>query len=123
MIIPEVSYALFCIILAAINDDRIKDGKKIRHFWNGLCHLCVAIPAAIFIHWTVGLVILCNSRVIFDISLNAMRGLPFDYVPLKPKSIVDQIEIKLFGRNGWIPKILYAGISIAANIYYFNSVA
>lgn len=122
MIIPEVSYFFFCIILAAINHEILIDGKPIKHFWNGLVHLCVAIPAAVFIHWAVGLVLLCNTRVVFDVSLNLMRRLPIDYVSPKPASIVDKTEKKLFGNNGILPKLIYIGISIAANIYYFTVV-
>lgn len=119
MIIPETVYALFCVILAAFNHERIKDGKRINHFWNGLIHLAVAIPASIFIHLTVGLVLLLNANVIFNVSLNLFRGLPIGYLPLKPKSVVDQVEKKLFG-NGIAPKIIYTVISICLNIFYFT---
>jgi len=60
--------------------------------------------------------------VIFDVTLNLLRGLPVDYVPAKPASIIDQVEKKLFNKNGLIPKIIYLGISVAANIYYFTTV-
>jgi len=51
--------------------------------------------------------------VVFNTTLNLMRGLPIDYVPTKPKALTDRIERALFGNNGIIPKILYIFISIA----------
>lgn len=54
----------------------------------------------------------CNRQFTFDIPLNLRRGLEWDYVsPANPpKSITDQIEIRLFGRNGQAPFVLHGAI-------------
>jgi hypothetical protein len=54
--------------------------------------------------------------VVFDTSLNSLRGLPLDYVAQKPKSIIDQIEKKVFGKNGILPKMVYLLIAITFTI-------
>jgi hypothetical protein len=51
----------------------------------------------------------CNRQFSFDIPLNLRRGLKWDYVSTAnpPKSITDRIEIRLFGRNGRAPFVVY----------------
>jgi hypothetical protein len=50
-----------------------------------------------------------NRQFSFDIPLNLRRGLKWDYVSTAnpPKSILDRIEIRLFGRNGRAPFLVY----------------
>ena len=118
MIVFEILYIIFCIILSKINSDLIKDGKKIYHWLNGLIHLTAAFIFGWLYWWPGVIIILCNSRVFFDALLNVFRGLPLDYVPLKPTALTDKIEKKIFGMNGILPKVIYLSISIALNIIY-----
>lgn len=111
MIVLLILHALFCVFFAYVNAKDIKEGAKIHHGLNGAIFLTIAGFGA-FIHWTVPIVILCNTRVIFDISLNLFRGLGIDYVSPNPKSIVDKAEKWIFGNSGLVPKILYTLISI-----------
>ena len=101
-----IIYALFCIAFAYFNYELIKNGKRIYHGVNGFIHLSVAVIFGIVHSPLYGLAALCLARVLFDWSLNLFRGLPLDYLPKKPKSIADKIEVELFGGNGLVGKIL-----------------
>lgn len=119
MILYEIIYGLFCIFFAGINNEWIQDGKKIKHGLNGLLHASAAGIGWIFWGWPVAVIILCNTRVVFDISLNLFRGLPVDYVPAKPLSIVDKIEKWMFKGNGLLPKLVYLFVSAVCHVIYF----
>jgi hypothetical protein len=62
-----------------------------------------------------------NRQFSFDIPLNLRRGLKWDYVTKAnpPKSILDRIEIRIFGRNGKAPFVMYGLIWIACLIIKF----
>jgi hypothetical protein len=51
----------------------------------------------------------CTRQFAFDIPLSLRRGKKWDYVSTAnpPKSILDRIEIRLFGYNGRAPFVLY----------------
>ena len=119
MIAYELLYIAFCLILANINAHLIKDGKKIYHWANGLLHLTSAFIFSLLYWWPGAIIILCNSRLFFDLLLNIFRGLPIDYVPVKPKSWIDKAEKWIFGKNGILPKVIYLIVSISLNAYYF----
>lgn len=106
MIYPLL-YIPFCIAFAYLNAWLIVRGNRIYHGLNGLLHLSVAIVIGYFTHWGYGLATLFITRLVFDTSLNLFRGLPIDYVSQKPKSIVDIIEKKIFGNDGFTPKVIY----------------
>jgi|SRR3990167_788485 len=119
MILFEIVYIVFCIALASVNAIYIKDGKRIYHGINGALHLIAAAGCGYLFGWWTSAVILCNTRAVFDTLLNLFRGLPFDYVPSKPKSVIDKIEKCIFGNNGILPKVIYTTISITLNIVYY----
>lgn len=119
MIIYELIYGLFCIFFAGINNEWIQEGKRIKHGWNGLLHIAVASAGWIIWGWPVAVIILCNTRVIFDISLNLFRELPIDYVSPKPVSIVDRVEKWVFKGNGLLPKLVYLFVSAVCHVIYF----
>jgi len=100
-------YILPCVFLAMLNAKWIKDGKKIKHFWNGLIHVTVSVIFGWQYHWWHFFTILLIARVSFDWPLNLFRGLPLGYVSPKPKSIMDRAEKAIFGLNGILPKIIY----------------
>lgn len=115
MLIFQISYSLFCVFFAYLNSTWIKEGKKIKHFWNGLIHITASIAAFIFLGWQTSIAILFIARLVFDTSLNLWRGLGIAYVPLSPKSIIDKYEKIVFNGDGVIPKILYLFIIIVLN--------
>ena len=104
-------YIIPCIFLAWLNAKWIYEGKKIKHFWNGLIHVTVA-GVFILYHWWHFFTILLIARLYFDIALNFFRGLPLDYVSPAPKSIVDKLEKKIFKNDGITPKILYLALIV-----------
>lgn len=119
MILYQILYMLICIPFAYLNKEWIDKGKKILHGYNGLLHLIAASVGWWAWSWEVFIVVLLDARIVFDITLNKFRGLEFDYVPLKPKSIVDKIEQKIFGDDGVTPKIVYAFFTLGLNVIYF----
>lgn len=119
MLFFEIVYILFAILLARVNADLINDGKKIYHWMNGLLHLLAAAWVA-WVYWLpCGLIILCNTRCFFDGALNLFRGLPLNYLPVNPKSLVDKLEIKIYGRDWYIPRLTYLSISLMINSGYY----
>jgi hypothetical protein len=115
-IIYQILNGLICGAMACLDAEKISEGKKVNHFLNGFIHLAVALVAVYIFDWKIGLAILFQSRVIFDVSLNLFRGLGIDYVSLNPASLVDRFEKKIFGTDGITPKIVYLFISIILNV-------
>jgi len=112
-LIWALPYLPLLILLAYNNAIRIEQGKVIHHWLNALFHLSYAFALFYFIEIRVAVSFLLLVNVVFNTTLNLMRGLPIDYVPTKPKALTDRIERALFGNNGIIPKIIYIFISIA----------
>jgi len=119
-----ILYIPFCIFFAWLNAKWIAEGKTIRHGLNGLLHLSVAVLIGWLIKWQYGLCILFITRLFFDVALNLFRKLPVDYISPEVKSytglmmdfrkgkVIDYVEYKLFGNNGYLPKIIYAMIIV-----------
>lgn len=119
MIWYELSYIVFSVMFAWLNAYWIKKGRKIKHGWNGLLHIVAAAIAA-YLYWLpCFFIILCNTRVFFDVSLNLFRGLGIDYVSPAPKSIADKFEKWLFDTDGLTGKIVCLLISFTLNTLYF----
>jgi hypothetical protein len=115
--IPLIAYSIFCIIFAYLNYiEIVKLDERIWHGLNGTIHLATALYFTLAVSPQMGFSILLVARLSFDISLNLFRGLPINYVPTEPKSIVDKIEIFLFEDNGWLPKIIYLLLLTAFNV-------
>jgi hypothetical protein len=107
-----IYYAVFCILLAFVNYRVIKKGLRVYHSLNGLCHAIAFFLLWHFVDIQTALAGLFMARVVFDVCLNKFRGLPIDYVPQKPKSIIDQLEKKVF-RDGLTPKLVYVLVMAA----------
>jgi hypothetical protein len=119
MLLYQILYAVICVAFAYLNKRWIDQDKKILHGLNGLLHIVAAVVAWWLFDWMVFVIILCEARIVFDISLNKFRGLEFDYVPIKPKSIVDKLERKIFDEDGVSPKIVYAFFALGLNLIHF----
>ncbi len=115
MILAQLLYTLFCIGLAYDNSLRIKKGKKISHNLNGALHLVIA-SLAVWAWGLFGIVFLFIGAVVFDVALNLWRNLGIFYTPLKPESLVDRLERKVFGTREALMKGIYLGIIIGLNI-------
>jgi hypothetical protein len=92
----------------------IKAGRPIRHgAWSVLYAALIAI--AIWVCWTelphVGqmsvfaLACACGRLAIFAPALNLFRGLSLTYVSKTSTSIIDRIEVRLFGVRAWLVEI------------------
>lgn len=110
-------YIPFCILFAWLNAKWIAKDKKILHGINGGIHLVAAFLFAYYTEWYNFLTTLLIARLFFDVSLNLFRGLRINYVPLNPKSIVDKLEQKVFGKDGYLPKAIYLVLIISIFIY------
>ena len=117
-------YIPFCVFFAWLNARWIAKGKKILHGINGSIHLFAAIIIGYSTKWQYGLAVLFITRLFFDVSLNIFRKLPVDYISPEVKAyknfwkaiwkgkVVDYVEYKIFGNNGYLPKIIYALIIV-----------
>lgn len=107
-----IAYSIFCIAFAKMNAIWIKANKRIYHGINGAIHIAAAVAGWYFFGWQIGVSILFAARLVFDTALNLFRGLAIDYIPAKPKSIVDRIEKRLFRNDGLTPKLVYLSIIV-----------
>lgn len=113
-------YAVFCVVFARIQAKKIyhwvnwAEGKKIRHAINAVVHIASSVTSyLIYKEWLLVIASLLVARVFFDWSLTLWRGLPLNYTPAQPKSIIDKLEMVVFKKNGVLPKLIYlAGIVV-----------
>lgn len=125
-LVAQLALALFNFGNACFDARRIKKGKRIYHglnlavyaIWVGLlCWLC---------QWNVAAIVLfcvsafCNRQLSFDIPLNIIRELPWDYVSKSPKSITDKLEIEIFGYNGRAQVVCYTLVWLAIGNIIIN---
>lgn len=118
MILLELIYILFTVGFAYLNALWIKKGRRIYHFWNGLLHVVVASLFAYFFWLPCFFIVLLNTRIFFDSSLNLFRGFAVDRVSNSPKSIADKVEKWVFDEDGMTPKVLYLVFSLTLNVLY-----
>jgi hypothetical protein len=115
-----LSYIVFCIVLAWYNYRRISLDKRIYHGINGALHLLAWAGVYLITRsWWLTASLPFLGKVVFDSSLYLMRGLPLDYVPKNPKSIIDKIEKRVFPDDGLLPKIAYFVISATLIIVHY----
>ena len=116
IIIYQILNAIICGGMAAIDADRIANSQKVNHFLNGCIHFAIAIGAGFIFDWKIGVAILFESKIAFDIALNIFRDdKPIDYTPSKPDSMLDKLENKIFGKNFFLAKGIYLIISVILN--------
>jgi len=103
---------------------RIMKNKTIAHGVNfGVYGLVVALLCILFRYdiWNIivfGISAFTNRQFTFDIPLNLRRDLAWDYVTKAdpPAAWLDRQEIKLFGRDGRKPIIVYGAMWIVCSI-------
>jgi len=84
-------YALVNIALAYTDYRLISDGKRVFHGINGFVYLILISPAYFLTDLYVVAGLLVLRRLVFDISLNLFRGLPYDYTSSTTTSIIDRL--------------------------------
>lgn len=122
-LINQLTLAGFNLINSRVDAYRILRHKAIAHGINFIAYGAFTLVLYYFTNkpvltWSafpyVDLIVFCcsaftNRQFTFDIPLNLRRGLQWDYVTKAdpPKSVLDRIEIRIFGRNGRAPFIMY----------------
>lgn len=114
-LINQVCLAGFNVINSRIDAYRIMRNKTIAHAINFGAYTLFCALLCWLARWNAEVITLfcvsafCNRQLSFDIPLNIRRRLPWDYVTKAkpPKSILDRIEIRIFGYNGRAPVVVY----------------
>ena len=131
-LINQLAVAGFNLINSRVDAYRITKHKTIAHAVNFGVYAAFAMVLYYFtvkpvMTWGefpyVDLGVFCfsaftNRQFTFDIPLNLRRGLKWDYVTKAdpPKSILDRIEIRLFGYNGRAPLVMYGVVWVVCLI-------
>lgn len=92
------------IILAYHDAERIKVHLRIYHGLNALLYALLLLP--VYIHlkdWFFIIGLLCLRKVVFDTSLNVMRGLRFDYISSSTGSLIDKLSYRFQAKYGYVP--------------------
>lgn len=126
-LIGQLCLILFNYWNVYLDAARINKHKHIYHGINFGAYTLFVGALCWAAHWNIGVITLfgisafCNRQFSFDIPLNLRRGLKWDYVTKAdpPASILDRIEIRLFGRNGRAPFVMYGVIWLACLIIKF----
>ncbi|HLI93145.1 MAG TPA: hypothetical protein VKU83_06035 [Puia sp.] len=114
-------------LLALWHKHLIDKGRHIQHGWWALLFgfLVVGVigwKRTIFlpIGWITGVFFtacMIGHQVFFNIVLNRLRKLPWDYLNPKGKSIIDGIEYRLFGKKTWLVEVMLAVIWIILQLW------
>lgn len=123
-LLNQLALAGFNLINSRIDAYRITRHKRIAHGINFGVYALFCALLCWLARWNVGVITLfcvsafVNRQFTFDIPLNQFRGLKWDYVSLAkpPKSILDRIEIRIFGYNGRAPVIVYGVVWVVCLI-------
>lgn len=117
-LINQAIFILINTLMAGKDAIKIRNEKTIDHFQNGMAYLLSISVFAIIFEMTFKEAIFfyvscfCNRQLFFDIPLNLLRKLKWDYVSPDPASFVDKIEKRIFGNNGKTPTFIYLSIFI-----------
>lgn len=120
----QMALIVFNLTNVKIDAYRIMRHKQIAHSINFGAYTFFCGLLAWACGWNVGVITLfsvsafTNRQLSFDIPLNLRRGLKWDYVSTAkpPKSILDQIEIRLFRYNGRAPVVVYGVVWVVCLI-------
>jgi hypothetical protein len=123
-LINQLALAVFNLCNVKIDAYRILSHKTIAHGINFAAYAAFCVLLCWLARWDVRQVVIfcvsafCNRQFTFDIPLNKRRGLQWDYVTKAdpPKSILDRIEIRIFGRNGRAPFLVYGVVWVVCLI-------
>lgn len=116
MILTLTIFAVLNVILAVIDSRRIRNGKGIAHWMNGLVYFLLMGGALWINHFEWWLLpALCLERlIIFQIFLSIFRSLKWNYVTTDPQAATDIIQVAVFGYdNGIVMYAIYTLLFIA----------
>jgi len=104
MIAFDFIIGLLNFLHAGIDAERIAKNKRIYHGINGLIYLGICFVFALVVSssffWLIASISflrwLALRQLTFDIPLNILRGLEWDYISPEPKAWLDKLELKVF---------------------------
>lgn len=96
----------------------IRENKPIYHGWWAAGFLAIAGIVSLLAGSWILFILLCLERlVVFNVALNVFRGLPPFHVSLTTTSILDKLQRKLVGTNGWIVPLIVTVVCIVLNFF------
>ncbi len=122
MLLTLIIFFLINVTLAQYDANRIKKGKRIYHGINGAVYIVLlCLTYWIFNNWYLVAALCFERLLVFNPAVNLYRGLPFDYLPLNPKSIIDK-AIKFVFKSGMIAYVFFlaAFILLICKIYLWK---
>lgn len=117
-LLNQIIFILLNLLNAGNDAIKIREDKKIDHFLNGLAYILAIATFALIFEMSVVEILLfsitcmCNRQLTFDIPLNLLRKLKWDYVSPAPESFIDKWEKKLFGNDGRKPNYIYFAVFV-----------
>lgn len=121
---PEAVLAILWVCMAAWQAHLIDKQRPIKHgWWAALSGLLIA-GACVWSRlngWPLVLFAFaqgCGRLVVFNLLLNWLRRLSWDYESPTTGSIMDQLERKLFGGRVWLLEVLLIGVYVALQLFF-----
>lgn len=117
------------LVMAWWHSRLIKANRPIRHGWWALLFAALVILGVITLNkvgafplnaWKIGVFTLAcaiGRLVVFNISLNYFRGLSLTYVSKASASLIDKVEIRLFGSRVWLAEVVLAVLFITLQFF------
>jgi hypothetical protein len=119
----QIAFIVLNILNAVHDADRIKKHKRIYHaYFGGGYIIAIGLVCWLTGFWYLGPPLLFLRQLTFDPFLNKLRGLPINYIPSNPKSLIDQLENKIFGRNWNLKAIVYVLCLLVSEFLLITSV-
>jgi len=108
-------FSLINIALAKWDASIFAKKKTVSHGFNGALYIALLVPVWFITHnWYLIGALLFDRLLFFNIPLNRMRGLDWNYRPIKPASAVDWIG-NLIPSATWM-YIIYGALFITLTI-------
>lgn len=98
----------------------IQANRPIRHAWWASLYASLLLIAVLLLQkqlpeWhilTFALACLIGRLIVFNVALNLLRGLSWDYTSATSTSVLDKIERRLFGSRVWLAEVVLGVIFI-----------
>lgn len=117
VIATELVYIVVLFVLARLNADLIKHDIPVRHRWNAAVHIACWLYSYLVHRDEVAMVAYpFLGLLMFDTTLNLMRGKKWDYVTKTPTATVDKWAVAVFGQDGATPKAICATVVVFINV-------
>lgn len=116
--LAEILFVIVNIAMAKHHANLILKDKPIKHGWWGLLYLIIAGVVCYYLKsWWLFTASLVLRKVVFDAALNLFRGKALFYVSSSPKSIVDIVHYKIFGKYAELYVTFYAVVLLMLNVF------